>query len=188
MFHRRRFDVQPTNPVAVMLASDGQAGLLPEGGRASGRPFVVRTRRGRDDREDLRLVVRPAPSRASADEGRAGRAPRPGSRGRSRALQAGGASADGQVAATRRAAKKLAAVARARGASVIVIDETTVTNPLRRLIEGDVGAELRRKLRKDGVDGRGRAARLAAARPDLVESSTGASSGARRGPMPRENR
>ena len=35
---------------------------------------------------------------------------------------------------------------------MIVIDETTVSNPLRRLIEGDVGAELRRKLRKDGVE------------------------------------
>jgi kynureninase len=68
-----------------------------------------------------------------------------------RALEADGAAADGQVAATRRAAKKLAAVARARGAKIVVIDETTVTNPFRRLIEGDVGAELRRKLRKDGV-------------------------------------
>ena len=60
--------------------------------------------------------------------------------------------ADGQVAATRRTAKKLAAVARARGARVIVIDETTVSNRLRRMVEGDVGAELRRKLRKDGVE------------------------------------
>ena len=33
-----------------------------------------------------------------------------------------------------------------------MIDETTVSNRLRRLIEGDVGAELRRKLRKDGVE------------------------------------
>ncbi len=35
---------------------------------------------------------------------------------------------------------------------MIVIDETTVSKGLRRLIEGDVGAELRRKLRKDGVE------------------------------------
>jgi len=69
-----------------------------------------------------------------------------------RTLRAAGAPADGQVAATRRTARKLAAVARARGARVIVIDETTVSNRLRRLVEGDVGAELRRKLRKDGVD------------------------------------
>lgn len=69
-----------------------------------------------------------------------------------RKLKAAGTPADGQVAATRRTAKKLAAVARARGARVIVIDETTVSKGLRRLIEGDVGAELRRKLRKDGVE------------------------------------
>ena len=56
------------------------------------------------------------------------------------------------MAATRRTAKKLAAVARARGARVVVIDETTVSNRLRRMIEGDVGAELRRKLRKDGIE------------------------------------
>ncbi len=62
-----------------------------------------------------------------------------------------GVSADGQVAATRRAAKKLTAVARGRGVRTIVIDETTVSRGLRRMIEGDVGAELRRKLRKDGV-------------------------------------
>ena len=69
-----------------------------------------------------------------------------------RQLKAAGASADGQVAATRRTAKKLAAVARARGASVVVIDETPVRKGLRRMIEGDVGAELRRKLRKDGIE------------------------------------
>ena len=69
-----------------------------------------------------------------------------------RKLLAAGAPADGQVAATSRTAKKLAAVARSRGARVIVIDETTVSKGLRRLIEGDVGAELRRKLRKDGIE------------------------------------
>ena len=67
-------------------------------------------------------------------------------------LKAGGTPADGQVAATRRTAKKLAAVARARGARVVVIDETPVKRGLRRLIEGDVGSELRRKLRKDGIE------------------------------------
>ncbi len=69
-----------------------------------------------------------------------------------RTLHAAGTAADGQVAATRRTAKKLAAVARARGARTVVIDETTVSNGLRRMIEGDVGAELRRKLRKDGIE------------------------------------
>jgi hypothetical protein len=33
-----------------------------------------------------------------------------------------------------------------------VIDETPVRKGLRRLIEGDVGTELRRALRKDGIE------------------------------------
>ncbi|MBA3332320.1 MAG: hypothetical protein H0T39_15855 [Actinobacteria bacterium] len=59
--------------------------------------------------------------------------------------------ADGQVAATRRATRKLAEVARVRGVRIVVIDETASTG-LRRLVEGDVGSELRRKLRRHGID------------------------------------
>ena len=69
-----------------------------------------------------------------------------------RAIEAAGASADGQVAATRRAGKKLAGVARLRRPAVVVIDETPVRKGLRRLVEGDVGTELRRTLRKDGIE------------------------------------
>ena len=36
--------------------------------------------------------------------------------------------------------------------AVVVIDETTVRKGVRRVIEGDVGSELRRMLRKDGID------------------------------------
>jgi hypothetical protein len=150
-FHRRRFDVQPTNPVAVMLASDGRQDYSQ---RAVARAAALST-------SGPVAVVTVAKIYGSSFG-----LPHPGLlptktelaerkgwvEGAVRTLRGGGAAADGQVAATRRAAKKLAAVARARGARVVVIDETTVTNPLRRLIEGDVGAELRRKLRKDGVE------------------------------------
>ena len=150
-FHRRRFDVQPTNPVEVMLASDGRqdysqravaraAALSP-----SGPVAVVTVAKIYGSSFGL-----PHPGLLPT---KAELAERKGwVEGAVRTLRAGGAAADGQVAATRRAAKKLAAVARARGARIVVIDETTVTNPLRRLIEGDVGAELRRKLRNDGVE------------------------------------
>ena len=150
-FHRRRFDVQPTNPVEVMLASDGRqdysraavaraAALSP-----SGPVAVVTIAKIYGSSFGL---PHPGllPTKAELAERRGWVEAAVGT------LKAGGTTADGQVAATRRAAKKLAAVARARGARVIVIDETTVSNPLRRLIEGDVGAELRRKLRKDGVE------------------------------------
>ena len=69
-----------------------------------------------------------------------------------RGIEAAGGSADGQVAATRRAGKKLAAVARLRQPRIVVIDETPVRSGVRRLVEGDVGSELRRMLRKDGIE------------------------------------
>lgn len=66
-------------------------------------------------------------------------------------LERKGVKADGQIAATRRATKKLAAVAALRGVRVVVIDETQATG-LRRMVEGDVGSELRRRLGKHGVE------------------------------------
>ena len=59
--------------------------------------------------------------------------------------------ADGQVAATRRASKKLAEIAQLRRAQVVVIDETAASG-WRRVIEGDVGSELRKKLRHTNID------------------------------------
>ena len=182
-FHRRRFDIQPTNPVEVMLASDGRqdysraavaraAALSP-----SGPVAVVTIAKIYGSSFGL---PHPGllPTKAELDERRGWVEAAVGT------LKAGGTTADGQVAATRRAAKKLAAVARARGARVIVIDETTVSNPLRRLIEGDVGAELRRKLRKDGVEVEVVPHDRPAARPDLCTSCGSPTSGgvARRGP------
>jgi len=68
-----------------------------------------------------------------------------------RTIERNGAVADGQIASTRRATKKLAAIARLRRPRVVVIDETPETG-LRRLVEGDVGSELQKKLRQDGID------------------------------------
>jgi len=68
-----------------------------------------------------------------------------------RTLEKEGAVADGQIASTRRTTKKLAAIARLRRPRVVVIDETPETG-IRRFVEGDVGAELRKKLRGDGID------------------------------------
>jgi hypothetical protein len=149
--HRRRFDVQPIDPCVVMLASDGRQDYSP---RAVARAAALA------DSGPVAVVT------IAKIYGSSFGLPHPGllptrdelaERQRwveaaIRKLHAAGATADGQVAATRRTAKKLAAVARARGARVIVIDETTVSKGLRRLIEGDVGAELRRKLRKDGIE------------------------------------
>ena len=150
-FHRRRFDAQPANPCEVMLASDGrqdysQGAVARAAALSSSGPVAVVT---------IAKIYGSSfglphpgllPTKAELAERRRW------VEGAVRTLNDSGAAADGQVAATRRTAKKLAAVARARGVRVIVIDETTVSNPLRRMIEGDVGAELRRKLRRDGVE------------------------------------
>lgn len=150
-FHRRRFDAQPTNPCEVMLASDGRQDFSP---RAVARAAAL----GGPGPVAVVTIAKiygssfglPHPGLLPTKEEMAER--QRWVEAAIRRLRATGTSADGQVAATRRTAKKLTAVARARGARVIVIDETTVSKGLRRLVEGDVGAELRRKLRDDGVE------------------------------------
>jgi K+-sensing histidine kinase KdpD len=149
-FHRSRFDRQPTDPCDVLLASDGrqefsmravaQAAALAGSGSVSvvtiakifgsqfgiPHPGLLPNKQELDERQ--RWV-----ERAIKD------------------LRRRGVVADGQVAATRKARKKLAEIARVRGVRVIVIDEARVTG-WRRMIEGDLGQELQRKLRKDGVE------------------------------------
>jgi len=150
-FRRRRWDEQPTAPCDVLLASDGRqdfstgavaraAALAGEGGRVAvvtiakiygsayglPNPGLLPTKREMDERRGW-------------------------VNGAIDALRRSGVEADGQVAATRKATKKLAAVARLRRPRVVVIDE----NPgrgWRRLVEGDVGLELRKKLRADGIE------------------------------------
>ncbi len=62
-----------------------------------------------------------------------------------RALRRHGVAADGQVAATRTAAKTIARIALVRSARHIVMDGSSGSR-LRRLIEGDPAAGLRRRL------------------------------------------
>ncbi len=150
-FHRRRFDPQPTSPCAVLLASDGRQDFTPEAvARAaelagSRRVAVVTIAKIYGTSFGL---PHPGllPTKDELDERRGW------VNGAIRQLEESGAAADGQVAATRRTGKKLAAIARARRPAVVVIDETPVRKGVRRVIEGDVGSELRRMLRKDGID------------------------------------
>jgi hypothetical protein len=150
-FHRRRFDAQPTDPCAVMLASDGRqdysAGAVTRAAALAGSDRVAVITIAKIYGSSFGL---PHPGLLPTKEELAER--RGWVDGAIRALEAAGASADGQVAATRRSGKKLAGVARARRPRVVVIDETTVRHGLRRLVEGDVGSELRRMLRKDGIE------------------------------------
>ena len=150
-FHRRRFDAQPTSPCEVLLASDGRQdysqGAVARAAALAGSKRVAVVTIAKIYGSSFGL---PHPGLLPTKDELAER--RGWVDGAIRALETAGATADGQVAATRRASKKLAAVARARRPRIVVIDETPVSKGLRRLVEGDVGSELRRMLRKDGIE------------------------------------
>ena len=150
-FRRRRWDEQPAAPCDVLLASDGRqdfssravaraAALAGDGGHVA----VVTIAKLYGSAYGL-----PNPGLLPTKRELAERREWVG--GAIRTLEREGAVADGQIATTRRATKKLAAIARLRRPRVVVIDETPETG-LRRLVEGDVGSELRKKLRRDGID------------------------------------
>ncbi len=147
---RRRWDAQPTDRCEVLLASDGrqafsESAVARAAALAGTGPVAVVT---------LAKVYG-----SSFDLPHPGLLPTKQELGERRGwvehaieqLQQDRLQADGQVAATRRATRKLAEVARVRGVRIVVIDETASTG-LRRLVEGDVGSELRRKLRRHGID------------------------------------
>jgi hypothetical protein len=147
----RRWDAQPNNPASVLLVSDGRR---PISAGATARAAVV-------------AAASPHPVAVVAIAkvyGTSFGLPNPGlmptkAELRERTgwvdtaiadLAARGVCADGQVATTRRAVQVLTKIARVRGVSTVVIDGTTATG-VRRLIEGDVGQEIRRRLRRAGT-------------------------------------
>jgi len=65
------------------------------------------------------------------------------------ALERRGGTADGQVAATRSAGRMIAKVAKARNVRYVVMDSPATTG-VRRIIEGELAAIVRRRLR-DGT-------------------------------------
>ena len=147
---KRKWDEQPTAPCEVLLAADGrrdfseraiaEAIALSE----SGPVAVVTIARIYGTQFGIpNPGLMPTKQEMKARHGWVGNAVDQ--------IVAAGVAADGQVSVTRKATKSLARVARARGAKMIVIDETPETG-IRRFVEGDVGTELRKKLRKDGIE------------------------------------
>ncbi len=150
-FRRRRWDEQPSAPCDVLLASDGRHDFT---SRAVARAAALAGDGGHVAVVTIAKIYGSSyglpnpgllPTKRELVERREWVA------GAIRTLQRSGAVADGQIASTRKTTKKLAAIARLRSPRVVVIDETPETG-LRRLVEGDVGAELRKKLRRDGID------------------------------------
>jgi hypothetical protein len=141
---RRRFDPQPTTPAAVLLASAGAPFSKPAIRRArelaAGEPVAVLT---------ILTIYGSAfglpnpgllPTRQERDEQFANvqRA--------IRQLERQGCSADGQVAATRSAARMIAKVARARQVSHVVMEEPAESGLMSRLGGRAVTSTVRRRL------------------------------------------
>lgn len=142
-FGRRKFDKQPTQPAAVLIASNGEkipgAAIRQALRLSAGEPVAVVTI-ARIYGSSLGLP-NPGlmPTRKELDEQKeiAQRAVS--------ALEKGGSEAWGQVAATRRPSKTIAQAARARGVKhVLVIRPDKVG--WRLFVEGDVAKEVAKKL------------------------------------------
>lgn len=148
---KRRWDEQPSIPASVLLVSDG--------GRPISSGAVARAAALAADSPHPVAVVAVAkihgtsfglpnpglmPTKAELAE-RTGWVD-----AAIKDLATRGLRADGQVATTRRAVKLFAKIARLRGVSTVVIDGTAATG-LRRIVEGDAGAELRRRLERAGA-------------------------------------
>jgi Universal stress protein family len=145
---RRRWDAAPREPATVLLASSGapisRAAARRARDLAAGQPVAVIS--------ILRVygssfgLPNPGlmPTRRERDEqvGIVDRAIRD--------LERLGCTADGQVTATRSAGRAIAKAARARQVSFVVMDEVPATG-LRRLIEGELTAVIRRRLRGAAV-------------------------------------
>jgi nucleotide-binding universal stress UspA family protein len=144
LFGRRRWDPQPTTPAAVLLASSGspfsRAAVRRARELAGGEPVAVLSilkvygsqfglpnpglLPSRREREEQLGIVQ----RAITD------------------LERQGCTVDGQVAATRSAARTIARVARARNVHHVVMDACPATG-VRRVIEGELANIVRRRLR-----------------------------------------
>ncbi len=143
LFNRRgRFDSQPAQPAAVMLASYGtpftEAAVAEAVRLAGGRPVgVVTIARvygsafGLPNPGLLPTAAELAERRAELEWA-------------VRALEKRGVEAWGQVTASRRPARSIVKATRARGATAVVVCTRTVPT-WRRVVEGDPVRELRRR-------------------------------------------
>jgi hypothetical protein len=144
-FRRRRLDPQPVEPRTVLLATDGRQPFSPE---AIERAASLASPHGVAVLAIAKIygtqfgLPHPGlmPTKSEVDERRQWIADAIG------ALERRGVEADGQLAATRKAIKLIARVAVARSVQHVVVDGVA-TRGVRRMIEGDTGTDVRRRLR-----------------------------------------
>jgi hypothetical protein len=147
---KARWDPQPTQKAEVLLASDGTRGftkgaVAKAAALADSGPVAVVTI-ARIYGTSLGLPHPGLLPNKQEMEERVGWVNDAISR-----LQRAGAQADGQVASTRRAARAISRIARARKVRIVVIDDSP-THGVRRALEGSIGRKVIRALRGSGVD------------------------------------
>ena len=144
MIRRTRLDPQPVEPRSVLLATDGRRPLSRE---AIARAAELASPAGVAVLAIAKIygtqfgLPHPGlmPTKEEIDLRRGWIADAIGE------LEHKGVSADGQLAATRKAIKLIARVAVARSVQHVVVDAGTARG-LRRLVEGETGADVRRRL------------------------------------------
>ena len=142
---RRKLDAQPVEPRSVLLATDGRRPLSAE---AIERAAALASPRGVAVLAIAKIygtqfgLPHPGlmPTRDEVDLRRGWIADAIA------VLERRGVDADGQLAATRKPIKLIAKVALARSVEHVVVDAGTATG-VRRMIEGETGIDVRRRLR-----------------------------------------
>jgi hypothetical protein len=154
-FGRRKFDKQPTQPAAVLIAAP-MGDPIP--------PSVVRDALGRSGGEPVAVVtiariygsamglpnpgLMPTRKEMAAQQSQVEKAVR--------LIEKSGSRAWGQVAASRKPVKTIAEAAKARGVRHVIVVRTTQTKKWREVVEGNIVKEISRKLGPDvdvnGVD------------------------------------
>jgi hypothetical protein len=142
---RRKLDAQPVEPRSVLLATDGRR---PFSAEAIERAAALASQRGVAVLAIAKIygtqfgLPHPGlmPTRDEVDLRRGWIADAIA------VLERRGVDADGQLAATRKPIKLIAKVALARSVEHVVVDAGTATG-MRRMIEGETGIDVRRRLR-----------------------------------------
>jgi alkylated DNA nucleotide flippase Atl1 len=143
-FGRRKFDKQPEQPAAVLIASNGvkiPGAALRLAQRVGGGKPVAVVSIARLYGSSFGLQNRglmPTAQELAEQREIVGRAVT--------SIEKGGAESWGQVAITRRPAKTIATAARARGVGHVIVVRSEQAARWRRVVEGDLAKEVARKL------------------------------------------
>jgi hypothetical protein len=144
-FGRRKFDKQPSQTAAVLIAAPLGDPIPPAVVRAAlkksnGSPVAVVTI-ARIYGSSLGLPnpgLMPTRKEMEAQKSQVERA--------LRLIEKGGAEAWGQIAASRKPAKTVAQAAKARGVRDVIVVRTPETKKWREMVEGDIVKDIARKL------------------------------------------